>query len=94
MSVPGAALNRQKANPLAPLTMRVNGDRVDVAVRPNRTLLEVLRYDLDLFATKQGCDKGDCGACTVRVGGEPIGGGTGWGRRLPGRRRRLGRRYH
>ena len=70
--IPGAALNRQKANPLAPLTMRVNGDRVDVAVRPNRTLLEVLRYDLDLFATKQGCDKGDCGACTVRVGGEPI----------------------
>jgi 2-isopropylmalate synthase len=56
---------------LAPLTLRVNGDRVDTAVRPNRTLLEVLRYDLDLYGTKQGCDKGDCGACTVRVDGEP-----------------------
>ena len=69
--IPGDALNRQK-NPLVPLSMRVNGDRVDLAVRPNRTLLEVLRYDLDLFATKQGCDKGDCGACTVRIDGEPI----------------------
>jgi carbon-monoxide dehydrogenase small subunit len=59
-------------SPLQPLAMRVNGDRVDLAVRPNRTLLEVLRYDLDLFATKQGCDKGDCGACTVRVDGEPV----------------------
>jgi 2-isopropylmalate synthase len=58
-------------NPLVPLTMTINGDRVDLAVAPNRTLLEVLRYDLDLYGTKQGCDKGDCGACTVRLDGQP-----------------------
>ena len=50
----------------------VNGDRCEVAVRPGRTLLEVLRYDLDLVGTKQGCDEGDCGACTVILDGRPV----------------------
>lgn len=57
---------------LVPMQMRVNGDRRNLAIDPSRTLLEVLRYDLDLFGTKQGCDKGDCGACTVHVDGRPI----------------------
>jgi len=57
---------------LAPMQMRVNGDLRNLAIDPGRTLLEVLRYDLDLFGTKQGCDKGDCGACTVHVDGRPI----------------------
>ena len=67
-----AHTQRQNAEPLVPLSFRVNGDATDLAVRPSRTLLEVLRYDLDLVGTKQGCDQGECGACTVLVDGEPV----------------------
>lgn len=54
------------------LTIDVNGDRLETAAPDHWTLLEVLRYKLGLTGSKQGCDKGDCGACTVLVNGKPV----------------------
>jgi aerobic-type carbon monoxide dehydrogenase small subunit (CoxS/CutS family) len=51
--------------------MRVNGEEAEVSFAPYKTLLEVLREDLDLTGTKHGCELGECGACAVLVDGEP-----------------------
>ena len=50
--------------------LEVNGDVHEVGVPAHYTLLETLRYVLGLTGSKQGCDKGDCGACTVVLDGE------------------------
>lgn len=57
---------------MRPLRLTINGDVHDLAAPDHWTLLEVLRYSLGLTGSKQGCDKGDCGACTVLVDGQPV----------------------
>ena len=51
--------------------LEVNGEAVEASFAPYKTLLEVLREDLDLTGTKHGCELGECGACAVLVDGEP-----------------------
>ncbi len=53
------------------IELTVNGDRREVGVPSHYTLLETLRYVLGYTGSKQGCDKGDCGACTVLLDGVP-----------------------
>jgi carbon-monoxide dehydrogenase small subunit len=52
--------------------LQINGDRHEVGVPSHYTLLETLRYVIGLTGSKQGCDKGDCGACTVLLDGEAV----------------------
>jgi carbon-monoxide dehydrogenase small subunit len=53
------------------IELRVNGELHEVAVKPNDTLLEVLRERLGFVGTKEGCGVGECGACTVLMDGRP-----------------------
>lgn len=54
------------------ITLRVNGEKHELAVQPHHTLLEVLREELGLIGTKHGCELGECGACTVLLDGQPV----------------------
>lgn len=52
--------------------LRVNGHQHQVAAMPNSTLLRVLRESLGYLDVKNGCEKGDCGACTILMNGKPV----------------------
>jgi aerobic-type carbon monoxide dehydrogenase small subunit (CoxS/CutS family) len=54
------------------MTLRVNGEEQEVLFHSYKTLLEVLREELNLTGTKHGCELGECGACAVLVDGEPL----------------------
>jgi carbon-monoxide dehydrogenase small subunit len=50
----------------------INGDEVEFTCQPGQTLLEILRTELGMTGTKNGCGSGDCGACTVIVNDRPV----------------------
>jgi carbon-monoxide dehydrogenase small subunit len=55
-----------------PLKLTVNGMPYDVHIEPDRSLLSVLRNELGLTGTKEGCDDSECGACMVLLDGRPL----------------------
>jgi carbon-monoxide dehydrogenase small subunit len=55
-----------------PISLNVNGDSYETLVSPTQTLLALLRDDLGLTGTKEGCSNGNCGACTVILDGRSV----------------------
>ncbi len=54
------------------ISININGKVTEILAAPNETLLELLRYRLALAGTKEGCNTGDCGACTVLLDGAAV----------------------
>ncbi|WP_232666713.1 (2Fe-2S)-binding protein [Pseudonocardia sp. TRM90224] len=54
------------------ISLEINGKPQQLDVEPGVTLLDALRERLDVTGPKKGCDRGQCGACTVHVGGKPV----------------------
>ncbi|MFB6356961.1 MAG: (2Fe-2S)-binding protein [bacterium] len=54
------------------VSFTVNGEETTIETYPMRRLLDVLREDIDLTGTKEGCGEGECGACTVIMNDEPV----------------------
>jgi len=57
---------------LKKLRLKLNGSWLEVETRPDRILLDLLREDLGLTGTKKGCERGECGACTVIMNGKAV----------------------
>lgn len=69
---PGEAPPRTTEKLTTAITARVNGQALEAEVENRWTLLELLRDQLGLTGTKLGCDRGECGACTVLLNGTPV----------------------
>src|SRR5262245_52597689 len=69
---PGTATAEQAPTGLVDVTVTVNGRKERLRVDPRVTLLDALRERLGLTGTKKGCDRGQCGACTVHVDGRRV----------------------
>ena len=54
------------------IKLTVNDRDIEIAVEPNMTLTDLIRYEIGLTGTKKGCETGDCGACTVLLDGLPV----------------------
>jgi len=54
------------------IRFKLNGDPLQMEVEPSLTLLQVLRDELELTGTKEGCGMGECGACTVLINGKAV----------------------
>lgn len=67
---PTAAIDAEAA--AVPIQLKINGTRHSLDVEPRVTLLDALRERVGLTGTKKGCDRGECGACTVLVDGRRI----------------------
>jgi xanthine dehydrogenase YagT iron-sulfur-binding subunit len=68
---PRTILASRASNP-CPVSLTVNGQAHTITIEPRMTLLDALREDLALTGTKKACDRGECGACTVRIDGRRV----------------------
>jgi carbon-monoxide dehydrogenase small subunit len=61
-----------KSSGIHKITFRLNGKSIRTRISPGWSLLELLRDELGLTGTKEGCQSGDCGTCTVLLDGQPV----------------------
>jgi xanthine dehydrogenase YagT iron-sulfur-binding subunit len=76
LAAPAVSALAEAASPpgenLIEVRLTVNGERRELTIDPRVTLLDALRERLNLTGTKKGCDRGQCGACTVHVDGRRV----------------------